>query len=231
VLRIYPDRLAPLLGYILADLGVILWIALCLFVGRVIYLAVMTLGIVGAGLIATGRRANDAITQVQQGISGLPLGIGDTLRNALTPLHGIPGGIVATGYNELRVVQHLSLVLSVVVAGLPLLGALLWYVPWRLRKTRGFRNLDRLLRRPGAGAAPATLQVLAGRAIYTLPYDRLLAYSPDPIGEWREGRYYNLARATMAAEGLDLRRYLRRVEGAPTSPPRVDELPVIEDTE
>jgi len=55
--------------------------------------------------------------------------------------------------------------------------------------------------------------VLAARAIYTMPYDRLLAYSPDPISEWREGRYYNLARATMSEEGLDVRRYLRRVEG------------------
>ena len=211
-IKLYPDLLMARLGYVLSDLGLLLWIVLWLFIGSVVYNAIMTLAAFGNAAISAGHTVHNAIGQVQQGIAGLPLGIGDALRGSLNPLYGIPDNLVVSGQNEIVAVQHLAFLLAVIVAAVPLLAGLLTYIPWRVRKTRGFRSLNRMLLRPGANSVATTMQVLAARALYTLPYDELLRYSPDPIGEWREGRHYNLARATLEVEGLDLRRYLRRLE-------------------
>jgi hypothetical protein len=218
--KFYPDLMAPRLGYILADTAVLLWVALWLYIGDFVYNAVITLQSIGKGLVANGNNVNSAVTRLQNDVATLPL-VGSNLRDAFNALHGPPGALIQTGNDELQAVAHLATTLGVVVAAIPILIALLNFIPWRVRRTRGFRNLDYMLRQPGAGAVSTTMQVLAGRAIYTLPYDRLLDYSSDPIREWREGRYYNLARATMAEEGLDVRRYLRRVEGlTPLPEPR-----------
>jgi hypothetical protein len=211
--KLYPDLLRPRIGYILADLGILLWVVLWIYVGNIVYNAVMTLVVFGRTAIAIGHQTHDAIAQVQHAVAGIPLGIGGLLHDSLNPLYGIPGNLITAGQNEVSAVEHLALVLGVIVAIVPLLAGLLTYIPWRVRKTRGFRSLNRVLRQPGATSASTTMHVLAARALYTLPYAHLLQYSRDPIGEWREGRYYNLARATLEAEGLELHRYLRRVEG------------------
>lgn len=224
--KLYPDLLMPRLGFILADLAALLWIALWLYVGDLVYNAVHTLDGIGNGLIQNGKAFDSAVTQFQNFVAGAPLGIGSNLRDAASVFHGPPATLIQTGTNELQAVANLATLLGAVVAVIPILIVLLNFIPWRIRRTRGFRNLDYMLRQPGAGAVSTTMQVLAARAIYTMPYDRLLDYSPDPIQEWREGRYYNLARATMSEEGLDVRRYLRRVEGlAPLPEPHPHSYP------
>jgi hypothetical protein len=119
-------------------------------------------------------------------------------------------GTVAQGQQELVAIGNLAWLMGVLVAAVPVCVALWRYLPWRIGVTRSGHHLDAILRQPGATEVLATLQVLAGRAIYTLPYDRLVQYTPDPIGAWHSGRYYPLARAALAEEGLDLERYLRR---------------------
>jgi hypothetical protein len=224
---LYPDLARARLGYIVADLAAALWVAAWLYAGDLVYHAVMTLSAIATGVIAVGQQVNDAVSHVQHAVGGLPL-VGPALGGDLKPLQGVPHAVVSTGYQELQVIHHLALLLGVVVAGVPLLAVVLIYLPVRQRKARGFRSLARIVRQPGANAVAATMQVLAARALYTLPYDRLLRYSRDPIGEWREGRYYNLARAAMAEEGLDVQRYLRRVEGL-TVPSEPHNLPTIGD--
>ena len=209
---LYPDLARARLAYIVADLAAALWVAAWLYAGDLVYHAVMTLSTIANDVITIGQQVNDAISHVQQAVGSLPL-VGPRLGDDLNALHGVPRTVIATGDQELQAIHHLALLLGVVVAGVPLLAAVLIYLPMRRRKARGFRSLARMVRQPGASAVSATMQVLAARALYTLPYDRLLRYSRDPIGEWREGRYDNLARAAMAEEGLDVQRYLRRVEG------------------
>src|SRR5436305_5125724 len=224
---LYPDLARARLGYVVADLAAVLWVAAWLYAGDLVYHAVMTLSTLANGVIAAGQQVNDAVSHVQHAVGSLPL-VGPALSGDLNPLHGVPHAVVTTGYQGLQAIHHLALLLGVVVAGVPLLVVVLIYFPLRRRKARGFRSLARIVRQPGANAVAATMQVLAARALYTLPYDRLLRYSRDPIGEWREGRYYNLARAAMAEEGLDVQRYLRRVQRL-TVPSELHNVPTIGD--
>src|SRR5205085_2814272 len=224
---LYPDLARSRLGYVVADVAAGLWVAAWLYAGDLVYHAVMTLSTIANGVIAVGQQVNDAVSRVQHAVGSLPL-VGPALGDDLNPLHGVPHAVITTGGQELQAIHHLALLLGVVVAGVPLLAVVLIYLPLRRRKARGFRSLARIVRQPGANAVAATMQVLAARALYTLPYDRLLRYSRDPIGEWREGRYYNLARAAMAEEGLDVQRYLRRVQRL-TVPSEHYDLPTIGD--
>ena len=224
---LYPDLARSRLGYVVADLAAVLWVAAWLYAGDLVYHGVMMLSTIADGVIAIGQQVNDAVSQVQHAVGSLPL-VGPALGNDLNALHGVPRAVITTGHHELQAIHQLALLLGVVVAGVPLLAVALIYLPLRQRKARGFRSLARMVRQPGANAVAATMQVLAARALYTLPYDRLLHYSRDPIGEWREGRYYNLARAAMAEEGLDVQRYLRRVQRR-TVPSEHYELPMMGD--
>jgi len=54
---------------------------------------------------------------------------------------------------------------------------------------------------------PQMLEILAGRAIYTLPYHQLLAYSRNPAEDWYLRRFEPLARAELARHGLTVERY------------------------
>ncbi|HKC74101.1 MAG TPA: hypothetical protein VKF37_07850 [Chloroflexota bacterium] len=226
-MMLYPDLARSRLGYVVADLAAVLWVATWLYAGDLVYHGVMTLSTIANGVITVGQQVNDAVSHVQQAVGRLPL-VGPALGDDLNPLHGVPHAVITTGRQELQAIHHLALLLGVVVAGVPLLAVALIYLPLRQRKARGFRSLARIVRQPGANAVSATMQVLAARALYTLPYDRLLRYSRDPIGEWREGRYYNLARAAMAEEGLDVQRYLHRVQRL-TVPSEHYDLPTIGD--
>src|SRR5207302_1674241 len=49
--------------------------------------------------------------------------------------------------------------------------------------------------------------ISAGRAIYTRPYSRLLAYSRNPAEDWYLRRFEPLARAELERHGLTVERY------------------------
>src|SRR5438046_2692107 len=49
--------------------------------------------------------------------------------------------------------------------------------------------------------------ISAGRSIYTLPYQRLLAYSRNPAEDWYLRRFEPLARAELERHGLTVERY------------------------
>jgi hypothetical protein len=51
------------------------------------------------------------------------------------------------------------------------------------------------------------LEILAGRAIYTMPYNRLLEYSANPAEDWYLRRFEPLARAELERHGLSVERY------------------------
>ena len=64
------------------------------------------------------------------------------------------------------------------------------------------RAAHRAIRTIPGLADPSVERVLALRAVTRLDYATLLEYSPDPLGDWTNGRLDRLARAELASEGL-----------------------------
>ena len=185
-----------------------------------------TLTDLGASVGGAGQALQAKVGDLQNIVTIAPT-IQAGLARAVRPLHALPQGIMALGrgtvahrQQELVAIGHLAWLMGVLVAAVPVAWGLWRYLRWRSGATRSFRHLDAILRQPGAAEVAATLQVLAGRALYTLPYDRLMRYTQDPLAAWHTGRYQDLARAAMADEGLDLERYLRCQDGRsrPLSP-------------
>ena len=95
------------------------------------------------------------------------------------------------------------------VAAIPIVFALVIFLPRRLRLIADMRGIHVTLRRALAQPelTPQMLEILAGRAIYTLPYSRLLAYSRNPAEDWYLRRFEPLARAELERHGLTVERY------------------------
>lgn len=170
----------------------------------------------GSSVVSSGQDLHHKVAELQKTADTLPA-VRAGITRAVSPLHSIPQGIVAIGHGavtqgqqELAAIGNLALLMGILAAAVPVCLALWRYLSWRISATQSFHNLDSiLLRQQNATAVATTMQVLAGRALYTLPYERLVQYTPDPIGEWHAGHYYHLARAALAEEGLDLERYLQ----------------------
>src|ERR671935_2243586 len=107
-MMLYPDLARSRLGYVVADLAALLWVAAWLYAGDLVYHGVMTLSTIADGIIAVGQRVNDAVSQVQHAVGSLPL-VGPALGDDLNPLHGIPRAVITTGGQELQAIHHLAL--------------------------------------------------------------------------------------------------------------------------
>jgi len=208
-LKLYPDLARPRWRTFLADLAVLMRVVGAVALGRAVSAAILTLDVIATTTITDGQQAGMAFARVQRDIGSLPL-VGATLRGDLSPVRSIPRDLTATGYREAHAIGHLAALIGTVVVAVPLLTLAVTYLPWRVRTIRAWSKLDDMLRQPGADAHAPTVRALAGRALYTVPYARLVKYTPDPLGDWRAGHYENLARATLAREGLDLTHYLDR---------------------
>src|SRR5437763_12444697 len=117
-MMLYPDLARSRLGYVVADLAAVLWVAAWLYAGDLVYHAVMTLSSIAGGVITVGQQVNDAVSQVQQAVGSLPL-VGPGLRDDLNPLHGVRRAVIATGCQERQGVHHMARVTGVVGSGGP----------------------------------------------------------------------------------------------------------------
>lgn len=71
------------------------------------------------------------------------------------------------------------------------------------------RTVRRALSRPELTSQ--VLEVLAGRALYTLPYHQLLRSSSNPVEDWCARRFEPLARAELERHGLTVERYFEQL--------------------
>ena len=99
----------------------------------------------------------------------------------------------------------LAAVITLLVLAVPLVPWLSRYLPWRVRRLRRVRAAHRVARSRSV-PPPVAEKILAARAVYSLDYQTLLEYSPDPFGDFAAGRHDRLARAELAGVGLRLRR-------------------------
>jgi hypothetical protein len=96
-------------------------------------------------------------------------------------------------------VHHLANLLGLVVFGVPALLVLWRLLPQRVAQVRSLTAATRVLR---ADDDPERRRALAQRAAFSLPYGRLLLYTPDPLGDLAAQRYDALVAAAFEDAGL-----------------------------
>lgn len=209
-MRLYPDVYARRFAWMLADLVVVVWIYLCVRAGLWVNNLVLQLDALAQGVINAGKTFDSWIVSFEQGIpSNVPY-LSDFLHKTAEALKAHSGdSLISAGRAGSHGVHVLALVLGIIVAAVPLIFALAIFLPRRLRLIADMRGVHVTIRRALANPelTPQMLEILAGRAIYTLPYHRLLAYSRNPAEDWYLRRFEPLARAELERHGLSVERY------------------------
>jgi hypothetical protein len=209
-MRVYPDVYARRFAWMSADLVTAGWIVLCVLAGRFVNHLVLQLDALAQGLIHVGQTFNSWIQSFRQAIpSGVPY-LTDFLRKTADAFQTHSGEpLISAGQAGSRGIHQLALILGIMVAAVPIAIAMLIYLPRRLRLISDMQGVHTTLRRALAKPelTPQMLEILAGRAIYTLPYHRLLRYSRNPAEDWYARRFEPLARAELEQHGLSVERY------------------------
>ena len=149
----------------------------------------------GDGIAQSGRDLGDSL-------AGIPL-VGAQLHDVARDAFASAGQpFSAFGIDLERLILVLAAALALLLLAVTLVPWLSRYVPWRwgrLRRTRAGHRAIRI----APSMSPAKLEeVLALRAVARLEYGTLLAFTPDPLGDWVSGRHDRLARAELASVGL-----------------------------
>ena len=96
-------------------------------------------------------------------------------------------------------VHRLADLLGLLVFALPAAVLLAWWLPGRIAGIRALNAAARVLEQ---GDSDERRRLIAMRAVFSLPYGRLLAYTRDPLGDLEARRYDPLVAAALDDVGL-----------------------------
>ena len=192
---------------VVADLATAVWVGLWAYLGLQLYGTLSQLSTVGVNLGETGAGLERAAATLRLGLSQVPLigeGVGDLLGDAL---QGIGSPLVQAGTDLERLLLIVASVLGLLLVAVFVIPWLNRYGPWRRRRLRELNAGDRAIRQSVAVQESRidrkdVERVLATRALYRLEYSDLLDHTPDPIGDFLEGRHDRLAKAEVESVGL-----------------------------
>jgi hypothetical protein len=139
-------------------------------------------------LAAIALRVHDAVDQLAV------LGEGVRKAGGKVPF-GIGNPVEDLGRSGENSVHHLANLLGGVTFGIPAAIVLWHFVPRRVAQIRRLSTAARVLE-----GAPA--RELAMRAAFSLPYERLLLHTRDPLGDLAAERYEPLVAAVLDDAGL-----------------------------
>jgi hypothetical protein len=179
-MKLYADLPGRRTAQILADLGVVAWVCVWAWAGRMVHDSTM-------GLAAPGRQLQDAgsgfrhqMTTAGNSVRDVPL-VGDRIATPFQQASGAGTTIEQAGTSLVDAVTQLATLLGWVTALVPiLLVALVWlFLRGRFvrRATAAQRFID----------SAADLDLFALRAMATQPMRKLAGISDDPTGAWRRG--------------------------------------------
>ena len=198
-IRLYSEVPEQRRKQIASDIVVVLLIVFFVWVGKFVHDAVGSLSVLATGVKEAGLTVEGGFQSVADAVSGVPV-VGESIGDAIAGAgDGTGGNLAELGQAGEDAVNRVATILGVVTALLPILVLLAVVVPRRVRA----------LRRMSSGAAvaidlhePERRRLLAMRAAFGLPYDQLLRYTRDPLGDLAAGRHDALVAAALADVGL-----------------------------
>ncbi len=129
-MRFYPDLFRPRLGWLTIDFLMAGWIAIWITIGQALDRLILRLDALAQGLIGAGRTFNSWLNSFEQAVpSNVPV-LTDFVRHQLELLRQHSGdSLISLGQAGSQAIHWLALVLSILVAALPVSLAFLVYLP------------------------------------------------------------------------------------------------------
>ena len=198
-MRLYPDIPHRLANRLVADFLVFLVLVLLALFGLKVRDTVNKLTVVPQGVRETGSAVQSGFHDAGDAVDGVPV-IGGDLSDALDSAgEGSGGRVEELGDEGVDRTHRFADLLGLVVFGLPALAVLSWYVPGRVEQIRKLTAASKVL---DERASPERRRLVAMRAAFALPYETLLRFTADPLGDLAAERYDPLIDAVLEDAGL-----------------------------
>lgn len=179
-MRLYSALPVRATAQLVGDVLLLAWIALAVRAGQAVNTATLRLAEPGRRLEDAGRELGTGLRSAADRIGDLPV-VGGDVRGPLDDASRATGSIVRAGQDQQHAVEQLATLLGWVVAAVPVVLALVVWVPPRVRFVRRARAAQRFL------DADAGLDLFALRAMANQPMHVLARITDDPAGAWRRG--------------------------------------------
>lgn len=197
-MRIYAERPGRVLLQLLADVGVLAWVAVVVQVAQAAQDAVLQLQRPAQRLTGAGEAIRGAFDNAAGTASGVPF-VGDDLARALSAGTAAGDSLSSSGQEFAATAATAASALGVAVV---LLGALPVVVVWLALRVRWVRAAA-----SARSARSADPDLLALHALTRRPTRLLLQVTPEPGTAWRHGDAMVVAAlAALELESLGLRR-------------------------
>jgi hypothetical protein len=178
--KLYSDVGTQRFGQLVGDLMLVGWIWLCVQIGQVVFRITNALGAPGRKAAEAGDGLAGDLRRMSEPIGKVPV-VGDELRSPVDGAAGAAGKLAEAGRDQAHAVEQLAYVLAGVTIGLPVLFALLIWLPGRIRFSRRATAAQKFIDNA------ADLDLFALRAMANQPMHRLAKISDDPVAAWRDG--------------------------------------------
>lgn len=198
-MRFYPDIPHRFANRLVADFLVLVVIVLLALLGLKVRDTVNKLTVVPQGVQETGSAVQTGFHDAADAVAGVPV-IGGDLSDALGSAgKGSGGRVEELGKEGVDRTHRLADLLGLLVFGLPALTVLSRYLPGRVDQIRRLTAAAKVL---DERASPERRRLIAMRAAFALPYETLLRYTADPLGDLAAERYDPLIAAVLEDSGL-----------------------------
>lgn len=198
LVKLYSDMGGQRLRQVVGDLMLVGWIGLCTALGLLVFRITNALGAPGRKTAEAGDGLAGDLRRLSEPIGKVPA-VGDQLRAPVDGAAGAAAKLAQAGRDQAEAAEQLAYVLAGVTIGLPVLLALLIWVPPRIRFSRRATAARKFV------DSADGLDLFALRAMANQPMHRLARISGDPVAAWREGDsavIAELARLELRSTGL-----------------------------
>jgi hypothetical protein len=177
-MKLYADSSPRLAVQVAADLGVLCWLVLWIWLGTVVHDGIEVLADPGERISAAADDLAGSLGDAGDVLDNAPV-VGDDVAKPFDSASDASTALGDAGTSEADAARRLAWWAGVVVAVLPIVYLGRRYVPWRVRYLLDATAADKVLR------GPADLELFAWRAVTTAPLSRVVRVSVDPVGSIR----------------------------------------------
>jgi hypothetical protein len=202
MIKLWSELPAARTKEVVADVATLLWVVFWSNIVWTLFQFLSSFAEAGRAVHGGGETMIQGGRDLGESLAGLPV-VGSQARDAARNVFAGAGGPLSDFGTELeQFIFVVAIVLALLLALVTLAPWLYRYLPWRWSRLRSVRAAHLAIRTMPGMADLSVERALAMRAVSRLDYATLLQYTPDPLGDWTNGRNDRLARAELASEGL-----------------------------
>lgn len=179
-MKVYSEVGVRRFGQLFGDLLLIAWVWFCVELGMVVFKVTNALGTPGRKAAEAGDGLAGDLRKLSEPIGKVPA-VGDELRAPIDGAAGAADKLAQAGRDQAHAVEQLAYVLAGTAIALPILFALLIWLPPRIRFIRRATAAQKFIDNA------ADLDLFALRAMANQPMHKLAKISNDPVTAWRDG--------------------------------------------